>query len=116
MQLVAVTASQTSRSLLTKELLQLHDAGVGPDAMHRLCLLSIRSILENLAVRSVWIMLVRHDSVELFVEIGYVDRELVGFRELSSYGLGTWEVCPELRSSVNRLFNPVEQLRWCEAR
>lgn len=63
-QLVAVQAPGRSKGLLTKELLQLHDAGIGPNAMDRLHLLGIRTaLLENFAVSTVWIMLVRHDVV-----------------------------------------------------
>ena len=68
MQSVAVPAPRDP-GLLTKELLQLHDAGVGSDAVNGLRLPCIRLLLENLAVRSVRIMLVRHVVEKLFVEL-----------------------------------------------
>lgn len=44
----------------------MHDAGIGPDAVNRLDLLSIRTaLLEHLAVSSIWIVLIRH-IVEMY--------------------------------------------------
>ena len=47
---------------LTKNLLQIHDGGIGADAMNRLLLLEIHSLLEHLAVSAMGIMLVSHCS------------------------------------------------------
>lgn len=45
---------------LTKNLLQLHDGGVGTDAMNALRLLEVHPLLENLAVGAIGIVLVSH--------------------------------------------------------
>jgi hypothetical protein len=47
---------------LTKNLLQIHDGGIGADAMDRLLLLEIHSLLEHLAVSAMGVMLVSHCS------------------------------------------------------
>jgi hypothetical protein len=45
---------------LTEDLLQLHDTGIGADAVHRLRVLEVGAFLENLAVGAIGIMLVGH--------------------------------------------------------
>ena len=45
---------------LTEDLLQLHDAGIGPNAMDGLRVLEVGAFLENLAVGAIGIMLVGH--------------------------------------------------------
>ena len=47
----------------TKNLLQLHDTGIGPDAVNGLCLSCILTLLEYLAIGSIGIVLVGHDGV-----------------------------------------------------
>ena len=50
---------------LTEKLLQLHDARIGPDAVNRLRLFGIYTLLEHFAIRSIGIVLVRHDAQEV---------------------------------------------------
>lgn len=47
---------------LTKNLLQIHDGGIRADAMNRLLLLEIHSLLEHLAVSAMGVVLVSHCS------------------------------------------------------
>jgi hypothetical protein len=48
---------------LTKNLLQLHDRGIGTNAMDGLRLLQVHSLFENLTVGAIGAVLVRHFCV-----------------------------------------------------
>jgi len=45
---------------LTEDLLQLHDTGIGPNAMDGLRVLEVGTLLKDLAVGAIGIMLVGH--------------------------------------------------------
>lgn len=45
---------------LTKNLLQLHDGGIGTNAVNGLRLLEVHSLLEHLTVGAIGVVLVRH--------------------------------------------------------
>jgi hypothetical protein len=47
---------------LTKNFLQLHDGGIGTDAMDGLRLLEIHPLLKHLTIRAIGVILVSHCS------------------------------------------------------
>lgn len=48
---------------LTEDFLQLHDTGIGTDAMDGLRVLDVRTLFEHLAVGAIGVVLVRHDGL-----------------------------------------------------
>jgi hypothetical protein len=58
----AQQAANQSEMGLTKNLLQLHNSGIGTDTMNRLRLPQIHPLLEHLAVCAIGIVLVSHCS------------------------------------------------------
>ena len=79
---------RSSKCALTEEFLQLHDGRISTNSVHSLYLLSIHAFLKHFAIRSVRVMLVRHDDSDVVRSIRGVDCRASGLeRRFSAAGL-----------------------------